>query len=219
MNIHHVASHVFIAGKSGMGKTTFGLNYIKGTNHTRVFIYDHQGEFAPRLGIKPSDVAIDADSFAALAENNRIVPFDFSTLYGGYKNETFAWFCDLCFETAKHIEEKYGGSCLFVCDEIQQFVSTSDCPVEFKAIVETGRRWNFDTLTLTQRPNAVNGAIREQFTEMILFRLQDERSLKFIGEIGGDVDAIMNLPPHSYLYYNVIKGEERTGKIHLTRKV
>jgi hypothetical protein len=201
-----------------MGKTTFALRYILGSPHTRVFIFDHQGEFASRLSIAEVDTAATVERFYELAETHRIVPFDFVGT-GLDKADAFAVFCDAAFEVAKAIEEGgHKGPCLFVCDELQQFVSAQNCPIEFKQIVETGRRWNFDTLSLSQRPNAVNAAIREQFTEMVLFRLQDENSLKFAGAIGADVEEVMRLPPHHFLYYNVINGGERKGEVQFVRR-
>jgi hypothetical protein len=199
-----------------MGKTTFALRYVLGSPQTRVFIFDHQGEFATRLGISEKDTATDLTKFFELAEVNRIVPFDF-TVSGADKETAFAAFCDAVFDAASALEMA-GHSCLFVCDEIQQFVSSQNCPAEFKRIVETGRRYNLDTLTLSQRPNAVNAAIREQFTEMILFRLQDENSLKFATAIGADTDSVMRLPPHHFLYYNVITGGERSGEVSFVKR-
>jgi DNA helicase HerA-like ATPase len=216
VNVLHKASHVFVGGKSGMGKTTFALRYILGSPQTRVFIFDHQGEFAVRLGIEEKDTATNLERFFELAEVNRIVPFDF-TVSGADKESAFAAFCDAAFDTAEALESS-GHSSLFVCDELQQFVSAQNCPPEFKRIVETGRRYNLDTLSLSQRPNAVNAAIREQFTEMILFRLQDENSLKFATAIGADTDAVMRLPPHHFLYYNVINGGERAGEVSFVKR-
>lgn len=191
-----------------MGKTSFALDYIRGSNHSRVFIYDHQREFAGRLGIQK--VAETLDEFVELAETERVVPFDFSTYFPGYKEELFAQFAETSFLVAQMVERTQRSS-LFVCDEIQQFVNPSACPMEFKQIVETGRRHNFDTLSLSQRPNAINSAIREQLTELVLFRLQDENSLKFAQFIGADVDQVKELPPHHYLYFNTINGGERRG--------
>lgn len=196
-----------------MGKTSLGLRLINGGNQTRVFIFDHQGlEFASRLEIPPERVATDTASLIRLAEENRIVPFDFVPNYGGYKEQGFREFCETVFALAVALEAM-GKSAVMVTDEIQQFVSTSECPIEYKQIIETGRRWNLDTVQLSQRPNAVNAAMREQFTELFLFRLQEENSLKFAASIGANVETVMNLPPHEYLYFHAIKGREATGKL------
>lgn len=211
---------MFCCGKSGMGKTSWALDFIRACPHDRICIYDHQNEFAFRLGIPPEQVATDPESFIRLAQTNRVIPYDFTLKSPGFKREEFALFCDLVFDMAEVLDAK-GMETLFVCDELQQFVTGTQiesAPEEFRQILETGRRRGLDSLSLSRAPNRVNVAIREEFTEMIVFRLNDEQSLKFARDIGMDVAAVSRLEPHHYLYYNVISGREAAVKLEFSKR-
>jgi hypothetical protein len=200
-----------------MGKTSWAIRYINGSVHDRVAIYDHQEEFALRMG---AQIAYTFDEFIRLFQEHRIVCFQFGKFYPGAKREVFAEFCDLVFEVAELLD-KNGKETLFVCDELQQFVTGTQiesAPGEFRQILETGRRRALDSLSLSRAPNRVNVAIREEFTEMILFKLNDEQSLKFARDVGADVDAVSRLEPHQYLYYNVITGREAGLKLEFKEK-
>lgn len=201
-----------------MGKTSFALRYIHGSKHNRIAIFDHQSEFASRLEIPPEKVAVDSMGFIRLLETERVVPFDFSVNWPGYKEEAFVYFCDLVYDVAKFGLEPKGLDCLFICDELQQFVNAAQSPVEFKQILETGRRFNLDSLTLSRAPNRLNTSTREEFTELILFRLDDINSLKFAEGVGANVAEVQSLSPHEFLYYNVIRGGERRGKVEFREK-
>lgn len=211
MNVLHTARHIGIAGKSGMGKTTYALRYMAGSHHAKVFVFDHQGEVAARLNLP---AAFSEDDIAAQIDApGRFVIFDPSARWGGQFQDAFDWFCSVVYAVAAERLVRVKAGSLFVCDEVQKFVSQAYCPVEFKNIVETGRRQMLDTLSLSQRPNAVNASIREQWTELILFRLNDENSLKFAEGCGFDVARVQELPKHRFLYCNTITGEEREGEI------
>lgn len=216
MNYLRKATHVFDCGKSGMGKTSWAIRYINGCSCDRIFIYDHQNEFAQRLEIPPDKVAYTPDDFLRLAETQRVVCFDFTKNYPGYKREMFDNFSEMVFEVCKFGLTPKGKQALFVCDELQQFVtgnSIEQAPESFRMIMETGRRYNLDTLMLSRAPNRVNVAIREEFTELILFKLNDETSLKFAKEVGADIEAVKKLAPHHYLYYNIITGRDGSAKL------
>lgn len=217
VNYLRSARHLLTCGKSGMGKTTWALEYMKGAPHDRIAIYDHQDEFAFRMGAK---IATTIEEFLTLMESERVVCFQFGKNYAGYKREMFAEFCDVVFDTAEVLNRK-GLECLFVCDELQQFVTGTQiesAPAEFRQILETGRRRGLDSLSLSRAPNRVNVAIREEFTELILFKLNDEQSLKFARDVGADTDAVAALPPHHYLYYNIISGREAGLKLEFKGK-
>lgn len=203
-----------------MGKTTWAIRYIHGSQHDRVFIFDHQNEFAHRLEIEAEKVAHNTEEFLRLAEVQRVVCFDFTENFPGLKRECFASFCELVFQTAQELEHQ-GKECLFVCDELQQFVTGTQIesvPSEFRQILETGRRRGLDSLSLSRAPNRVNVAVREEFTELIMFKLNDKKSLQFATDIGADTDAVSRLNPHEYLYYNIITGREAGAKLEFHGK-
>lgn len=207
-------------GKSGMGKTSLGIRYINGSPHDRVFIFDHRDdEFAMRMNIGRRQVACDPDEVIELAQTQRVVPFDFTRDYAGQKEAAFVDFCDVVYELAGELEEKLHLQTLFVCDEIQHFVNQHSVPQSFKLIVETGRKRNLDTMLLSQRPNKINGDIREQLTELFLFRLTDDASLKFAAENGASEETVKKLEPLEYLYFNLMTGREKTDKIQFARKI
>lgn len=213
MNIHHQARHIGIAGKSGMGKTTYALRYIQGSHHDRVFIFDHQGEFRNRIPTQEGQVCVNVADLPAAVEKFRVVIYDPALEFAGNFEEGFEWFCEFVLGVCEHHTVRLGWHCLFVCDEIQKFCSPANCSFQFKAIVETGRRQMLDSLTLSQRPNAINPAIREQYTELIMFRLTDENSSKFASWAGADTDLVRQLPAHHFLFFNVMSGDERPGEL------
>lgn len=201
-----------------MGKTTLSERFIKGSTHDRVVIFDHQDEFAARLGIPSEQVAYDENSFIRLLEENRIVPFDFEPMFPGGKQQAFEWFCGFVFDVCKIGLQPLGKECLIVCDELQQFVNKHTSPMEFKQILETGRRYGLDSLSLSRAPNRVNDATREEFTEIFLFRLNDDNSLNFVEGMGADVEQVRALNEHEYLYFNVMSGRERKDKLQFAGK-
>ncbi len=214
MNIIRKASHVLVCGKSGMGKSTYALRYIIGSHHERVFIFDHQSEYSLRLNVPAS---YTFPEMFKRAQTERINIFDFSINYHGLLQESFNEFSDKVFEVSKKYLEPQGVESLFVVDELQKIIPVQDAPKELKNIYQTGRRFNLDSLTLSQQPNRVHNEVKEQITELILFRLEDENSLKFVKGMGKDTELVKALPPLNYRWYNTITGEERLSEIKYTK--
>jgi hypothetical protein len=206
MNIKHDASHVLVAGMSGMGKTTYGERYMVGSFHDRVFIYDHQGEFAQRLNLLP---VYSITELRLRAQRERYLAFDFSKLHPGQLEECFDAFCEEVFRMASENLEPQNVHSLFVTDEVQKIVPLSNLPRPLKNIYQTGRRSLLDTLTLTQAPNELHNNVRVQITEAAMFKLTDENAVKFIKTMGWDTDSIMQLNKLEYNWYNRITGETR----------
>lgn len=204
------ASHVLTCGKSGMGKSTYNLRYIIGSHHDRIFIFDHQSEYSMRLKVMP---CYTFQEIRQRAKNERIIIFDYSIKYFGQLEETFDEFNSEIFSLSKDYLEPQNVETLYVCDELQKIVTTSDCPQNLKNILQTGRRFKLDSALMSQQPNRLHNEIREQITELIMFRLDDENSLKFVRNMGKDEEEIKGLLPLHYKWYNLSTGEERKGQI------
>ncbi len=209
-NIKRDARHILGVGMSGMGKTGYGERYIIGSHHSRVLIYDHQGEFQQRLNLFPVK---NFEEVARRLPNERILCFDYSFEYRGQLEECFAYFCSQVFDICKDELVPLGKEALFVCDEIQKCLGPNTLPQPFKDIIQTGRRFNLDTLSLSQQPNELHNSLRNQVTEFVSFKLQDARALKWVDEMGMPVDKIAKLPKLNYYWKNTHTGEERDGKI------
>lgn len=214
-NIQRKAFHGLGVGKSGTGKTSYLERYIIGSHHERVLIYDHQGEFQQRLNLLP---VYDFDDMLERARTERILCFDYSAAYEGEMEETFELFCEWCFWFAKEFLNPQKKEGLMVCDEVQKCTTPNYMPKPFKNIVQTGRRFNLDTFCLSQQPNELHNSYRNQVTEFVCYRLQDERATEWVRQAGVDVDVVKRLPDLNYLWQNMQSGEVRTGKIDYPKK-
>lgn len=210
MNIERKASHVLTCGKSGMGKSTYNLRYLIGSHHDRVFIYDHQGEYSIRLNTIPCYTFLQMRD---RAKEERILIYDYSKNYFGDMEGQFDQFCDEVFYMSKNFLEPQGVESLFVCDEIQKIVTTADCPKPLKNIMQTGRRFNLDSALMSQQPNRLHNEVREQITELVMFNLIDENSLKFVKKMGLDETPIITLQPLNYIWYDLHSGKSKAAKI------
>lgn len=214
MNIERKASHILTCGKSGTGKSTYNLRYIIGSHHDRVFIYDHQGEFAERLHLLP---VYDMNSFRERAKTERLLAFDYSKNYEGQLEEAFDMFCDNVFDLCKRYLEPQNVESLFVCDEVSKVSTTAECPKPLKNIMQTGRRYNLDSALMSQQPNRIHNEMREQVTELVMFNLIDVNSLKFVKQMGLDEQPIIQLRELEYICFNLKDGTEQKSKLKYTK--
>lgn len=209
-NILRKARHDVIVGKSGTGKTSYAERYIVGSHHDRVWIYDHQGEFQQRLNLLP---VYDFDELYERASKERILCFDYSAAYPGQLEECFDLFCTYIFDFNRQFLVPKKFEALFVCDEVQKCTGPQNMPQPFKDIVQTGRRFNLDTLCLSQQPNELHNSHRNQITHFTAYRLIDYRALEWIDKLGVDTDPITKLPDLHYRWHDLANGEIREGKI------
>jgi len=216
MNIERKASHVLTCGKSGMGKSTYNLRYIIGSHHDRVFIFDHQGEYQIRLNLIPCFTMAEVRRRAA---TERIIAFDYTKFHRGQMAESFDMFCDDIFNLCVDHLEPQGIESLLVCDEVQKVCTANECPQPLKNVMQTGRRFNLDSALMSQQPNRIHNEVREQVTELIMFNLNDENSLKFVKKMGLDEQPIIRQPALNYIWFNLMTGESRPGVISYSEKV
>lgn len=210
MNIERKASHCLTCGMSGMGKSSYNLRYILASWHDRIFIFDHQSEYSLRLNLLPCFTFAEARE---RAKSERIICFDYSKNFFGELEGSLNAFADMVFFMCKDHLEPQNVQSLFVCDELQKIIPANEAPKEVKNIIQTGRRFNLDSALMSQQPNRIGNEIREQVTELILFRLKEENSLKFVRGMGIDADPIMSLPPLHYIWFDLVNGGQRSGVI------
>lgn len=210
MNISRKAKHLAIVGRSGTGKTTLGITQILGQPHERVIIADHEGEFSERLKVP---LCTDWKEFYDQLETQRIICLDITEVNPGETLETFDELAQSTLDLAKGVFDPKGMNCLFVIDEVQKYTSTASVPEGFKTLMETGRKWGIDTLSISQRPNKIHGDLLEQFTEIFFFQLKNPRSHIFGEYYGISAEEQMNLREGEYLYLNQRTDRRARGRL------
>jgi hypothetical protein len=156
MQIDLPACLTLIVGRSGSGKTTFGLRYLLNVSASCRFIFDDRGQAASRLKIKAASTAEEVE--AALL--SRWVCFNPHRMFPGRMEAAFEWFCTWCFDCA---QRGPGKKILFV-DEVWRHCDPNKIPPQLANIVQTGRVHHLELCTATQRPNRLNGAITNEVT-------------------------------------------------------
>jgi len=210
VKIERKARHLAFVGQSGTGKTTGAIRYILPSHHGRVVIADHEGEFAHRLRVPLSQTWEEV--WAAL-ETQRVVCCDITELSPDGTEAAFDQLSAEILDLAKTTFEPRNIEVLLVMDEVQKYVTVHDMPPHFKNCLETGRKWGLDTLSISQRPNAMNGAMKEQFTEMFFFRLQDPNSQKFGDYFGLSREEQTELRDGEYWYMNMKTGGRKKDSL------
>lgn len=210
MNIERKASHVLTCGKSGMGKSTYNLRYILGSHHDRVFMFDHQAEYVQRLNLIP---CYTIDAVRQRARTERLIAFDYSAKFPGQMAEAFDIFADEIFRMCKENLEPAGIESLFVCDELQKVCPEGQCPQPLKNIMQTGRRFNLDSALMSQQPNRLHNEVREQITELVMFNLIDENSIKFVRKMGLDEKPIMMQEALHYIWFDLANGKSKASAL------
>lgn len=210
MNIARKARHICIVGNSGTGKTTCAIRYLLPSHHQRVVIADHEGEFAERLAVP---LNLNWPDFFRALETQRVICLDITEISPGETVETFNRLAAEILDLNKTVFEPKGMETLLVIDEVQKYTTAHSVPVDFKNCLETGRKWNLDTLSLSQRPNGINTALREQFTEVFFFRMQDKNSHEFGEYFGISADEQDGLSDGHFIYLNTKSGQRRPGRL------
>lgn len=212
MDIARKARHIAIVGRSGTGKNTLANNYILTGPHGRVIIAD-DGEFAHRLRVP---LNVEWEEMFSACRTQRIICFD---VFERAKRdevdvvEIFDEFARIALELAQTVFQPHKLETLFVSNEIQKFTTSHIVPPNFKNGLEIGRKWAFDTLSISQRPNKIHGDLLEQFTEIFFFKLKNVNSHKFGEYYGVSAEAQSALDDGHYIYLNQGRDDTEPGQI------
>lgn len=204
MEYLHRPRRLLVTGRSGTGKTEYFIRWIEAIlgDYVRIHIYDHEGEFAGRTGNPPVSTA------EQLAKPGHIQCFDYSVLYPGELQAGLEFYADYVFVCA----QQFRGQSLFCCDEMQKLMSTDDLSHDLACVIETGRRYEVDTVFVSQQINLLHNRVRNQVTEVVTFRQNDERAIGWLEDFGFDQAAIRGLANGEFIC-RTDQGEIRTGNI------
>jgi hypothetical protein len=198
-----------ITGKSGTGKSEYFIRYIEAVagRYRHVFIFDFEAEFAARAGWP------NVRTIEQLNNPGHIVAYDPCEMYPGDRPTAFEFFCDYVFSIAEHYDGQ-DGSILFCSDELQKIgMGTDVIPQDLTVLVETGRRYKVDTVFIAQQCNLIHNRLRNQVTEVVTFRHNEDRAIRWLVEYGFDEQAIRDLDPVGAFICRNDRGIEVTGNI------
>lgn len=198
-------ANTLIVGMTGSGKSTFAFRYLLNAPAACRFIFDDLGRAASRLGIRPVYTAAEVEA----ALSTRWVVFNPHRMFPGDTKSAFRWFCQWTYDASR----RGSGKKFLLVDEVWQWQDGLQMPRELSLVVQTGREENLELVCATQLPHKVNAAITGQSTEMVCFRLDEEKALTRIAELRGERDVIQNLPLGSFVSYNRITGAKLAGKV------
>lgn len=105
------------------------------------------------------------------------------------------------------------GKKVFLADEVWRWCTPQAIPREFAALAQMGRAENLELMTATQLPHKVNASVTGQATEVVCFRLDEPLALSRMRELGGDSEAVKNLPLGNFVAWNRLSGGRLTGRI------
>lgn len=194
-----------IVGMTGSGKTTFALRYLLNAPAACSFIFDDLGRAATRLRVQPCYTALELEA----AVPTRLVLFNPHRMFPGDVKSAFRFFCAWVYEASR----RGPGKKFFLVDEAWQFQDGLQIPRELSVIVQTGREENIEPVFATQLPHRINAAITGQCTELVCFKLQEEKSLARIAELGANRDLVESLPLGSFVSYDRISRASLSGRI------
>lgn len=199
-------SCTLLAGRSGSGKSTFARRYLRNTRAAVRLIWDDQGEYAAAFRLRPANSVEDLE---------RDVPsgwvcFDPSTLFPGNPAAGFAFFCDWAFQVAG----RGPGRKVVLVDEVWRFCSPHAIPPELALVVQTGRKWELETVFATQRPQRINESILGEATEAVSFHLIGRNAVdRMVGQYEFAAEELGRLPAGHWVSRSLVTGTELRGRL------
>ena len=208
MDYLHRPKRLLITGKSGTGKSEYFIRYIQAVapEYRHVFIFDFEAEFSHRAGWQ------SVRTVEELNNPQHIQAYDYCEMYPGDLPTAFEFYCDYVFSIAKSYNGE-NGSILFCSDELQKIeIGTTQIPHDLTCLVETGRRYKVDTIFIAQQCNLVHNRLRNQVTEVVTFRHNDDRAIEWLVSYGFNEEMIRSREIGDYIC-RTDSGIEQSGNI------
>lgn len=191
-----LGEHVFIAGKTGTGKTYLARKYLAG--YPRVYVLDTKGlikwEEVGRREVKVikrlSELTIAARRYEKI-----IYRPNFQEMENEYYNEFFKF----CYMRKR---------CAVWVDEVMSVGTVTKFPEYYKAILTRGREHLVSAWSLTQRPTSIPVLSMSEATHFFVFDLNMPQDREKLAEVSG-MPLLRERPTrsgfgkYSFWYYHV----------------
>lgn len=195
------------AGCGRTGKSTFAVRYLLNAPLDVRFVFDPEGEYSQRLQIPIATSGYDL----SLMLCKGWVLFGPHQLFPGRLDEAFKFFCEWSFDQASAIPNVRA---VLVVDEVWRYANPQNMPIELSTVVQTGSKRGLGLLCNTQIPNKLNGAILNECSEFVCYRLNSPQALATVEERGFNPEEVSTLPNYHFISRTDI-GDEVRGKIEL----
>lgn len=212
MNEIKTTEHVFVAGRTGSGKTFLAQKYLVGYDH--VAVLDTKGMLTwPEVpGTKwgkgdQSHVLIDGGKELTIVD--RITDLNFletpkviyrprwEELTPEYYNEFFKW----CYKRRNTV---------VWIDEVMSVATATSYPEFLKAILTRGRQLHVACWALTQRPSGIPIIVMSEATHLFVFDLNMPVDREKMAFVTGD-PTLLNKPGfRNFWYFNAATSEKAT---------
>lgn len=195
MNLKNVkqSEHVFIAGKTGTGKTYLVRKYLQ--NVKRVAVLDTKGLLIwPEVDEKEITTVTSLAGLNSLSTSKVIYRPTFEEMDEEFYDRFFKW----CY--------RQGNLTVWV-DEVMSVATSHLMPEYYKAILTRGREHNVSVWSLTQRPTGIPILSMSEATHYFIFDLNMPQDRDRIVQISGQPEFA--LKPSIYFdkytcwYHNV----------------
>lgn len=182
--------HVFIAGKTGSGKTYLARKYLAG--YENVFVLDTKGTLEwPEV---PRD---ELTIITHISELNKVeTP---KCIYKPAIEELEPEFYDQFF---RFIYER-GHTILWVDEIMSVSPNAQKIPFYLKAALTRGRELGVAVWSLTQRPSGINLLPISEASHIISFDLNLPQDRKRMAEVSGAPEFLKKPGEYKFWYYNV----------------
>jgi hypothetical protein len=210
---NHPASRKLHLGTSGIGKSTDFVRRLRKEKAKYIFIFDHKREFSQKLGLP---VVETLPQLAVATSRGGFILFNHQFLFPGDRAAGWRFFCNFVYTVSENLH----GRKILVGDELQQVAGPDDDCEDFIMCMDDGRSFKIDFMGIAQSSNGVHNLVRNQLTEMFVFRQSDDNAIKHLKQNGFDESKVRNLRPGEWLWRNLNTGSATGGgrafQIHST---
>lgn len=199
------SEHVFIAGRTGTGKTVCARQYLSGFEY--VVALDTKGKLQwPEVDPKELTLVKHLRDLPKVATPKIIYRPTWEELEPEYFNEFFRW----CYQRQ---------NCQVWIDEVMGVCkSPFDIPDYYKAILTRGRELHVTAWSLTQRPSGIPQLIISEATHLFIYDLNLPQDRQKLVEVTGanelwDRPNIKARKKFAFWYYHVEAEKAQLGRL------